>query len=221
MNEFELNITKMGREIQNARYRADLSQEELARRAGTTKTTISDIENGTKRNGGGIALIAKIAYELGLSLDSICEISAKPAKDAEQDEKDAEQDNKDKVLEAIKVLIDPQKDISFRITFSNLYKACLNIFIDDTGLAYFAQEYAKALEMIEVNKDTEYYDTIKNAVLKAFESRFSGMKKGPNGYYLEGKYFEAVGEIGDTAGISLNEDAKPNPPDMTYLNERQ
>lgn len=197
MNEFELNITEMGKEILYARRRAGLSLVELARRVGTTKTTIFDVESGTKQNGGSVALVAKIANELGLSLDALCGISAKPAEKTVQG-------SKDKVFEAVKTLID-RKDTTAKITCLDPFRAGLSLYVNDMGIAYFAQEYAKARETIESNKDTEYYDTVKTAVTEAFESRFSSIRNSSVDYYFEGKYYVVIGEVGGVATITLHE----------------
>lgn len=193
MNEFGIDIAEMGKKIRYARRNAKLTLEQLAQRVGTTKTTISDIESGTKQNGGNIALIAKIARELDLSLDFLCGINAKPAEEAKQ------ASNGD-VFKAIKTLID-RKDTTIEITYSDLSRVGLSLYVDDMGIAYFAQEYAKSCEMIESSKDTEYYDTVKGAVEKAFDNKFSSMRNG----YFEGKYYGVVGEVGGTATILLHE----------------
>ena len=97
MNDYQLNVKDMGNKIKLARAKAGLTQQQLADKAETTKTTIVDIEKGEKQNGGNIALIAGVARALNLSLDEICGINARPAESNEQD-------IKIKILNAIKTL---------------------------------------------------------------------------------------------------------------------
>ena len=153
MNDYQLNVKDMGNKIKLARAKAGLTQQQLADKAETTKTTIVDIEKGEKQNGGNIALIAGVARALNLSLDEICGINARPAESNEQD-------IKNKILNAIKTLIDLDKSqirLSKRNASFDDDIVNLNITISDTGLAYFAQEYNNALKTIEVNRNTEYY----------------------------------------------------------------
>jgi len=56
--------------IKEARLKANMSQEELAKKSGITRQTISALENGTHRNVMTKTLIA-IANALGVSLDTI------------------------------------------------------------------------------------------------------------------------------------------------------
>ena len=102
MNDYQLNVKDMGNKIKLARAKAGLTQQQLADKAETTKTTIVDIEKGEKQNGGNIALIAGVARALNLSLDEICGINARPAESNEQD-------IKNKILNAIKTLLDLDK----------------------------------------------------------------------------------------------------------------
>lgn len=172
MNDYQLNVKDMGNKIKLARAKAGLTQQQLADKAETTKTTIVDIEKGEKQNGGNIALIAGVARALNLSLDEICGINARPAESNEQD-------IKNKILNAIKTLIDLDKSqIKLSKQDHSYYYGDinLNITINDTGLAYFAQEYNNALKTIEVNRNTEYYEDIKTTIMNAFECRFIDMK---------------------------------------------
>ena len=126
----------MGNKIKLARAKAGLTQQQLADKAETTKTTIVDIEKGEIQNGGNIALIAGVARALNLSLDEICGINARPAESNEQD-------IKNKILNAIKTLLDLDKSqirLSKRNASFDDDIVNLNITISDTGLAYFAQE---------------------------------------------------------------------------------
>ncbi len=141
MNDYQLNVKDMGNKIKLARAKAGLTQQQLADKAETTKTTIVDIEKGEKQNGGNIALIAGVARALNLSLDEICGINARPAESNEQD-------IKNKILNAIKTLLDLDKSqirLSKRNASFDDDIVNLNITISDTGLAYFAQEYNNAL----------------------------------------------------------------------------
>ncbi len=52
--------------VYDARHAAGLTQGELARRAGTSQSVISAIENGAQAPGG--VMLARIAYALGGSL---------------------------------------------------------------------------------------------------------------------------------------------------------
>ena len=165
MNDYQLNVKDMGNKIKLARAKAGLTQQQLADKAETTKTTIVDIEKGEKQNGGNIALIAGVARALNLSLDEICGINARPAESNEQD-------IKNKILNAIKTLLDLDKSqirLSKRNASFDDDIVNLNITISDTGLAYFAQEYNNALSTIEVNRSTEYYEDIKTTIMNAFE----------------------------------------------------
>ena len=141
MNDYQLNVKDMGNKIKLARAKAGLTQQQLADKAETTKTTIVDIEKGEKQNGGNIALIAGVARALNLSLDEICGINARPAESNEQD-------IKNKILNAIKTLLDLDKSqirLSKRNASFDDDIVNLNITISDTGLAYFAQEYNLSL----------------------------------------------------------------------------
>lgn len=60
----------LGRRIKRLRQACDLSAAELARRAGTSRTTISELETG-KRQGSDPALLARLAAELGITLDEL------------------------------------------------------------------------------------------------------------------------------------------------------
>lgn len=134
MNDYQLNVKDMGNKIKLARAKAGLTQQQLADKAETTKTTIVDIEKGEKQNGGNIALIAGVARALNLSLDEICGINARPAESNEQD-------IKNKILNAIKTLLDLDKSqirLSKRNASFDDDIVNLNITISDTGLAYFA-----------------------------------------------------------------------------------
>lgn len=179
MNDYQLNVKDMGNKIKLARAKAGLTQQQLADKAETTKTTIVDIEKGEKQNGGNIALIAGVARALNLSLDEICGINARPAESNEQD-------IKNKILNAIKTLLDLDKS-QIRLSKRNASFGDdivnLNITIADTGLAYFAQEYNNALRTIEVNRNTEYYEDIKTTIMNAFECRFIDMKLDRQNYY--------------------------------------
>ena len=48
MNDYQLNVKDMGNKIKLARAKAGLTQQQLADKAETTKTTIVDIEKGEK-----------------------------------------------------------------------------------------------------------------------------------------------------------------------------
>ena len=82
----------------------------------------------------------------------------------------------------------------------------LNITINDTGLAYFAQEYNNALKTIEVNRNTEYYEDIKTTIMNAFECRFIDMKLDPKSHYSfdKKKFFEISGD-NDNVTITLDD----------------
>lgn len=132
MNDYQLNVKDMGNKIKLARAKAGLTQQQLADKAETTKTTIVDIEKGEKQNGGNIALIAGVARALNLSLGEICGINARPAESNEQD-------IKNKILNAIKTLLDLDKSqirLSKRNASFDDDIVNLNITISDTGLAY-------------------------------------------------------------------------------------
>lgn len=172
MNDYQLNVKDMGNKIKLARARAGLTQQQLANAVGVSKTTISNIENDGTQSGGNITLIASIAVALNTSLDEICRINSRPAESNEQD-------IKNKILNAIKTLIDLDKSqirLSKRNASFDDDIVNLNITINDTGLAYFAQEYNNALKTIEVNRNTEYYEDIKTTIMNAFECRFIDMK---------------------------------------------
>lgn len=141
MNDYQLNVKDMGNKIKLARAKAGLTQQQLADKAETTKTTIVDIEKGEKQNGGNIALIAGVARALNLSLGEICGINARPAESNEQD-------IKNKILNAIKTLLDLDKSqirLSKRNASFDDDIVNLNITISDTGLAYFAQDESNHL----------------------------------------------------------------------------
>lgn len=203
MNDYQLNVKDMGNKIKLARAKAGLTQQQLADKAKTTKTTIVDIEKGEKQNGGNIALIAGVARALNLSLDEICGINARPAESNEQD-------IKNKILNAIKTLLDLDKSqirLSKRNASFDDDIVNLNITISDTGLAYFAQEYNNALSTIEVNRSTEYYEDIKTTIMNAFECRFIDMKLDRQNYYSfdrEKGFFEIIGD-NDNVTITLDD----------------
>ena len=203
MNDYQLNVKDMGNKIKLARAKAGLTQQQLADKAETTKTTIVDIEKGEKQNGGNIALIAGVARALNLSLDEICGINARPAESNEQD-------IKNKILNAIKTLLDLDKSqirLSKRNASFDDDIVNLNITISDTGLAYFAQEYNNALSTIEVNRSTEYYEVIKTTIMNAFECRFIDMKLDRQNYYSfdrEKGFFEIIGD-NDNVTITLDD----------------
>ncbi len=203
MNNYTFNVEHMGNEIKLARVKAGLTQEQLAEKAGTTKTTIVAVEKGEKQSGGNIMLIANIAAVLNLSLDEICGINARPAESNEQD-------IKNKILNAIKTLLDLDKSqirLSKRNAFFDDDIVNLNITIADTGLAYFAQEYNNALKTIEVNRNTEYYEDIKTTIMNAFECRFIDMKLDHQNYYSfdrEKGHFEISGD-NDNVTITLDD----------------
>lgn len=202
MNDYQLNVKDMGNKIKLARAKTGLTQQQLADKAGTTKTTIVDIEKGGKQNGGNVALIASIATVLNLSLDEICGIKA-------QSETSNEQDIKNKILNAIKTLIDLDKSqirLSKRNASFDDDIVNLNITINDTGLAYFAQEYNNALKTIEVNRNTEYYEDIKTTIMNAFECRFIDMKLDPKSHYSfdKKKFFEISGD-NDNVTITIDD----------------
>ena len=203
MNDYQLNVKDMGNKIKLARAKAGLTQQQLADKAETTKTTIVDIEKGEKQNGGNIALIAGVARALNLSLDEICGINARPAESNEQD-------IKNKILNAIKTLLDLDKSqirLSKRNASFDDDIVNLNITISDTGLAYFAQEYNNALSTIEVNRSTEYYEDINPTLMNAFECRFIDMKLDRQNYYSfdrEKGFFEIIGD-NDNVTITLDD----------------
>lgn len=199
MNNYNFNVEHMGNKIKLARVKAGLTQEQLAEKAGTTKTTIVAVEKGEKQSGGNIMLIANIAAVLNLSLDEICGINTKPVEETEQDEKN-------KILNALKVIFD-LKGATHSISASDFPSdtANLNITINDTGLAYFAQEYSKAVAMIETNKNTEYYEDVKSAIMNAFECRFANLKKDVFEYSFDDKIFILKGEDKEHITISLGE----------------
>ena len=202
MNNYTFNVEHMGNEIKLARVKAGLTQEQLAEKAGTTKTTIVAVEKGEKQSGGNIMLIANIAAVLNLSLDEICGINARPVESNEQD-------IKNKILNAIKTLIDLDKSqirLSKRNASFDDDIVNLNITISDTGLAYFAQEYNNALKTIEVNRNTEYYEDIKTTIMNAFECRFIDMKLDRQNHYSfdKKKGFEISGD-NDNVTIALDD----------------
>lgn len=200
MNEYQLDIKDMGNKIKLARAKAGLTLQQLADKAETTKPTIVEIEKGGKQNGGNVALIARIARALNLSLDEICGINARPVESNEQD-------IKNKILNAIKTLLDLDKSqirLSKRNASFDDDIVNLNITINDTGLAYFAQEYNNALKTIEVNRNTEYYEDIKTTIMSAFECRFIDMKLDfKNDYSFEHRAFRISGSD-DNATIELS-----------------
>lgn len=49
MNDYQLNVKDMGNKIKLARAKAGLTQQQLADKAETTKTTIVDIEKGENK----------------------------------------------------------------------------------------------------------------------------------------------------------------------------
>lgn len=200
MNEYQLDIKDMGNKIKLARAKAGLTLQQLADKAETTKPTIVDIEKGGKQNGGNVALIARIARALNLSLDEICGINARPVESNEQD-------IKNKILNAIKTLLDLDKSqirLSKRNASFDDDIVNLNITINDTGLAYFAQEYNNALKTIEVNRNTEYYEDIKTTIMNAFECRFIDMKLDfKNDYSFEHRSF-CISGSDDNVTIELS-----------------
>lgn len=201
MNEYQLDIKDMGNKIKLARAKAGLTLQQLADKAETTKPTIVEIEKGGKQNGGNVALIARIARALNLSLDEICGINARPVESNEQD-------IKNKNLNAIKTLLDLDKSqirLSKRNASFDDDIVNLNITINDTGLAYFAQEYNNALKTIDVNRNTEYYEDIKTTIMNAFECRFIDMKLDrKNHYSFDNKFFEISGD-NDNVTITLDD----------------
>lgn len=65
-------LIKFGQKVREERVRLDLSQEELARRAGVHRTYVGMIERGEKNI--TLTNIEKISKALGLSLDEITKL---------------------------------------------------------------------------------------------------------------------------------------------------
>jgi transcriptional regulator with XRE-family HTH domain len=62
---------QLGKRIQQCRQRKDISQRELARRAGVRHALISELESG-KRNDAMTSTIRAITIALDTSMDYIC-----------------------------------------------------------------------------------------------------------------------------------------------------
>lgn len=58
----------LGRRLRQVRRRLDLTSQELAEKAGTTRVTISALEN-TRKPGVSFDVVVRIARELNISLD--------------------------------------------------------------------------------------------------------------------------------------------------------
>lgn len=62
------SISELCRSVAQARHAIGLSQEELAKKTGTTQSVIARLENGNQGRMPGLELLRRIAKALGLSL---------------------------------------------------------------------------------------------------------------------------------------------------------